>query len=487
MPRTLIEVDRASDEPLYRQVRRAVEHGIAVGHFQPEYRLPSSRELAAELQVSRNTINLAYQELIAEGYVESRERSGLYVNSEIGAQRAGARDTRAGIDWAARLRSFPDNGLPHIEKVTGWSRYPYPFMAGQTDVHAFPARAWLRCLRDALDQPHVHASLGDSVDADDPMLVEMVCRRLLPARGVEAGPDEVLVTVGSQQGLDLVTRALLGPGDTVLLENPVYLDAHHIFTRSGARPLGAEVDQSGLRPPPTLRGIDLLYLTPSHHHPTNVTLSIGRRRRLLELAADSGTVVVEDDYDSEFRYQGSPTPALKALDVTGDVVYLGTFSKFLSPGLRLGYLVGPRDLVRELREIRRYVLRHPPGHLQRALALLIDRGEYHRSVRRYRVTLMRKWQAACAAAHRHLPWPQAGYPPGGVSLWMSGPPELDCRELVPAADRSGVLIERGDLHFVSDHPPRNNFRLGFAATPQAAIEPGLATLGRVCRELGIGS
>src|SRR5204863_3411262 len=135
---------------------------------------------------------------------------------------------------------------------------------------------------------------------------------------------------------------------------------------------------------------------------------------------------------------------------------------------------------------RRYVLRHPPGHLQRALALLIEHGEYHRSVRRYRVTLMRKWHAACVAAQRHLPWRQGPFPPGGTSLWMSGPAELDCRELVSAAQRRGVLIERGDIAYVSESPPRNHFRLGFAATRYEVIEPGIRVLGQVCRELGIG-
>ncbi|WP_158885004.1 PLP-dependent aminotransferase family protein [Amycolatopsis anabasis] len=484
MPRTLIEIDRSSPEPLYRQVRRAVEHGIAVGTFAPGHRLPSSRELSAELGISRNTINLAYQELVAEGFLESRERSGLFVNAEMRSHcEVQERRTQPRIDWRVRVRRYPDADVPHVEKRADWHTYPYPFVAGQMDVSAFPARSWARCLRDALYRPHVFPALQDSVGSDDPMLVDMVCRHLLTARGIEADPEEVLITVGSQQGLDLLGRALLGPEQVVAMENPGYLDARHIFLRSGAGVRGLDVDQRGLRPPDDLAGVDLLYLTPSHHHPTNVTLSIGRRRRLLELAAAAGTVVVEDDYDSEFRYRGSPTPALKALDGSGDVVYLGTFSKFLSPGLRLGYLAAPRELVRELREIRRYVLRHPPGHLQRALALLIDSGQYQSSLRRYRTKLMRKWEATCAAVAEHLPWPQNPYPPGGVSLWVTAPPALDCRRLVERAERHGVLIEGGDIFFLGDDPPRNHFRVGFAAIPPRAIDPGIRLLGRACEEL----
>lgn len=483
MPRTLIEVDRTSEEPLYQQVRRAIEHGIAVGTFDPVHRLPSSRELAEQLDVSRNTINLAYQELIAEGFVDSQERRGLFINSEMRRHcRAEEHGTTPRIDWSRRIRRSPDAEVPHIEKRADWHRYPYPFLAGQIDVSAFPSRSWARCLRDSLFHPHIHHSLQDSVASDDPMLVDMIRRHLLPPRGIEASPDEVLVTVGSQQGLDLLSRVLLGPGQRVDIEDPGYLDARHIFLRSGAEVRGRPVDESGLQEPSTLERTDLLYLTPSHQHPTNATLSIGRHE-LLQRAARSGTVVVEDDYDSEFRYQGRPTPALKALDSTGDGVYLGTFSKFLSPGLRLGYLVGPAPLVAELRQVRRYVCRHPAGQLQRALALLIETGEYLRSLRRYRARLMRKWEAVCAGVERHLPWQEATFPPGGVSLWMTGPPELDCRTLVEKAERRGVLVEPGDIFFMDPERGRRHFRIGFAAVPLRRVDEGLRLLGQVAGEL----
>lgn len=485
MGQTLIEVDRGSPEPLYRQIRRALEHGIAVGEFDPRHRLPSSREIADELSVSRNIVNLAYQELIAEGFVEARERSGMFVNAEMrayGSQRHPANPGR--VDWNTRMRRYQDAEIPHIDKRADWFTYPYPFLAGQVDVHAFPARAWLRCLREALYQPHVHHSVQDAVGSDDPMLLDMICRHLLPARGIRAEPDQMLITLGAQEGLDLLARTLLGPNSVVAMEDPGYLDARHIFVRNGAHILGLPVDGSGLCPPATLTDIDLVCVTPSHHHPTNVTLSIARRRRLLHLAGQSGTVVIEDDYDSEFRYQGRPSPALKALDETGHVVYLGTFSKFLSPGLRIGYLVGAPELICELRQTRRYTHRHPPGHLQRALALLIESGEYQRSLRRYREQLAHKWRTVCDAVNTHLPW-QISPPPGGVSLWMTGPPALDCRTLVTEAERAGVLIERGDIFFLAPDPPRNHFRIGFAAAPLRSITPGIRVLGEIIhRQLG---
>jgi GntR family transcriptional regulator / MocR family aminotransferase len=486
MPRTLIHVDRSSDEPLYRQIRKAIEHGIAVGHFEPDRRLPSSREIARELCVSRNTANAAYQELLAEGFVESRERLGLFVNAEL---RPGHRDEQRSektppsrIDWSARTRSFADSGLPHISKPADWFEAPYPFLAGQFDIRSFPVSAWMRCLREAMFHPHVYYSLQDSLGVDDQLLVEMIRRHLLPGRGIEADDSQIMITDGSQHGLDLLARLLLGKDSRVAFENPGYLDARHIFLRNGAEIVPVPVDEAGCCPPTSLEGIGLLYITPSHHHPTNVTLSIGRRRELLRLANASGTVVVEDDYDSEFRYRGSPTPALKALDGADDVIYLGTFSKFLSPGLRIGYLVGPEPLIRELKLSRRYVNRHPSGQIQRALALLIQSGEYYRSVRRSRGHLMKKWEALTDSVNTYFPW-RTTAPPGGVSLWMQGPPQLDCRVLIDRAQARGVLLERGDILFVDEAANRRFFRIGFSAIPVRSIEPGIRLVGTILNDV----
>ncbi|TWP36040.1 PLP-dependent aminotransferase family protein [Leekyejoonella antrihumi] len=482
MPRTLISIDRESSEPIYRQVRRGIERGIATGTFDLSHRLPSSRELAEELSVSRNTVTLAYEELIAEGLIQGRERKGLFVNSEMEAARAHQPSTPAPqIQWDKRIRSFPDADLPHVEKWPDWHTYAYPFVAGQVDIDGFPARDWVRCLRDALYKPHAYASLRDSVGDDDPMLVDQIRRQLLPSRGIHVDPAQIMITVGSQQGMDLLATLLLNSRSTVALEDPGYLDARHIFRRSGARVYGVPVDERGVRPPEDLTGTDLMMVTPSHHHPTNVTMAMERRIDLLSKASRAGTILIEDDYDSEFRYQGSPTPALKALDETGDVVYLGTFSKFLSPGLRLGYLVGPEPLVRELRQLRRYVLRHPSGHQQRAMALLIESGDYHRSLRRQRGRLKERWEAITAAAEEFLPWHPTDFPPGGMSLWVTGPPRLDAPGLSHELEAQGVLLERGDIYYYADPPPRNHLRLGYAAIPLRSIRDGMRILGEGAR------
>ncbi len=471
------QVDHESPEPLYRQLRKVIEDGIVAGRYEPDAPLPSSRGLALELGVSRNTVNLAYQELMAEGFVVSRPRSGLYLNDELhpgppGSREAGPGRNPSRVDWSSRLTAALDSGLPSIEKIPDWQRYPYVFVAGQVDPSAFPTLAWARVLREALYQPHAHFSLRDGVSSDDPLLVDLLCRKILPARGIDVSPTEVLVTMGSQEGLSLLARALLEMGHLVAVEDPGYLDARHIFVRAGAQLVPLAVDGSGVVPAGDLADIALLHLTPSHHHPTNVTLSIGRRRQLLAQAAASGTIVVEDDYDSELRYQGSPSPALKGLDEEGRVVYLGTFSKFLAPGLRLGYIVADPELIEALREDRRYDIRHPPGHVQRAMALFIESGQYQRSVRQHRGALRRKWEAMCEAIERYFDWP-VPVPPGGVSIWVEGPAGLDAPLLARDLMGKGVIIERGDICFLDAAAHRHCFRLGFAATRLESVDTGV--------------
>ncbi|KWR69579.1 aspartate aminotransferase [Arthrobacter sp. W1] len=482
-----ISIGADSSEPLYRQLRAALEHQIHAGTIVPGLALPSSRELSRELGLSRNTVNAALQELLSSGLIESHERRGYFVNTQmLSARTSPQRRDAAGalpMDLQRHIKSRVGADRPHITKVGNWQDYPYPFVAGQVDERDFPRLAWAKALREALDPPHLHYALRDSVDEDDPYLVQMLCQRVLPARGIHATEENILVTAGSQQGLDLLAQSLMDASTTVAVEDPGYVDARHTFARTGARILPLPVDAHGLAHPASLEGIDACYVTPSHHSPTNATLSVPRRRALLDAAARSGTVIIEDDYDSEFRYRGKPTPALKALPNSGHVVYLGSFTKFLAPGLRMGYLVADAGLVAELRIQRRYRIRHIAGHPQRAMALLIDSGQYHRTISRRRTQLQRKWSVLTAALAEHLPW-ELNPPPGGVSVWLEGPAGLDCRQLVQACARRGVLIERGDIFFEDSAAHREHFRLGFAAIDVQAIEPGVRQLAAALAELG---
>jgi len=477
----LVDLDDSRPEPLYRQLRRAITEAIESGRFAAGELLPSSRALAADLDLSRNTVNMAYQELMTEGFLESIPRVGYAVNRDLRRylDEPQADSPPGRISWSDRLGDLDDD-LPHVARPAGRHTEPYAFVVGEPDVSLFPTRAWMRAMRTAMSSEHAATSLGDRFDTDDPLLVEMLCRHVLPARGISAGPDEVAITMGSQNGLYLVSRALLNEKNRVAVEEPGYPDARHIFKRRGAELVPLPIDEQGITVPVNMKRIDMVAVTPSHQYPTNVTLSVGRRQQLLALGDARDFLIVEDDYDSEFRYHGRPTPALKALDETGRVIYLGSFSKFLAPGLRLGYVVADAPLIARLRDLRRYMLRHPPGLLQRTMGLMIQAGDYVRSVRRSRIALKDKWERCVVAVEKHIPW-EVTLPTGGLSLWLPGPPGFDAVAVAEQALTQGVVVEAGDMCYLQDPAPRNSIRLGFAGSKATAIEPGIAKLGEIIR------
>jgi GntR family transcriptional regulator/MocR family aminotransferase len=475
----LVQLDPSLPEPLYRQLRAAITAAIEAGRFAAGELLPSSRALAADLDLSRNTVNMAYQELTAEGFLESIPRVGYAVNRDLRRYLATLPEEKSAphIEWESRMGDLGDD-LPHVVRAPERHTEPYAFVVGEPDVSLFPTAAWMRAMRAAMSEEHIGSSLGDRFDTDDPLLIEMLCKHVLPARGITAAADEVLITMGSQNGLYLMSLALLDNTKQVAVEEPGYPDARHIFKRRGARLIPIPVDDQGMVAPPDLRHIDLVSVTPSHHYPTNATLSVGRRQQLLAQAEAKDYVIVEDDYDSEFRYQGRPTPSLKALDDSGRVVYLGSFSKFLAPGLRLGYVVADGPLIARLRDLRRYMLRHPPGLLQRTMGLMIEAGDYLRSVRRSRYALKDKWERCVEAVSRYVPW-EVSLPSGGLSLWLPGPPEFDAVAAAADALTEGVVVEAGSVCYLQEPAPRNDLRLGFAGTRSEAIEPGIAALGTI--------
>jgi GntR family transcriptional regulator/MocR family aminotransferase len=315
------------------------------------------------------------------------------------------------------------------------------------------------------------------VDQDDPLLLAAICAEVLPPKGIQVDTDQVLITNGAQQALSLLSTVLLDSGRVVAMGDPGYIDAARIFQRAGARLHLVPVDERGIRPD-LEADVDLVYVTPSHHHPTNVTLHHRRRQALLTAAAERDFLVIEDDYDSEVRFQGAPTPPIKSLDRDGRVIYIGTFSKFLAPGLRLGYVVADPELIAELRDQRRYSTKHPSGHLQRSLALFINSGDFHRALRQHRVLLKRKWQTLDTALREHLPWPPAVTSAGGLSFWITGPADFDATAMALRAREMGVLVSPGEGYYLRTNPPRNSFRLGLNAVPQVRIVPGVQLLAR---------
>ncbi|MHB1172014.1 MAG: MocR-like pyridoxine biosynthesis transcription factor PdxR [Lacisediminihabitans sp.] len=481
-PSTFVDPD--STEPLYRQVRRFIESSIASGSFRQGRALPSSRYLSAVLGVSRNTVSVAYQELIALALIESRPRSGLYpapVGQWVPAQPRSTQGPVSGVDWDRHLIAPPDTHLRHAQSRVDWASFPYPFIPGQPEPGRFPVRGWLRALADATSGPNIRQSIQDSVDTDDPLLVDAIIREILPSRGVTVDASNIIITNGAQQALSLLGETLLNSDSVVAVENPGYLDAAHIFARRGAVVAPIPVDSKGARVPSDSKH-DILYLTPSHHHPTNVTLNLARRTTLLDKANRNDTLIIEDDYDSEVRFRGRPTPSLKSLDQNGRVIYVGTFSKFVAPGLRIGFIVADEPLIAALRTRRRYATKHPSGHIERALALFIESGEYHRALRHHRIHLKQKWELTSELLPQTLGWELPPPPAGGLSIWAEGPPEFCGTRVSELALQRGVLIDPGEHFFLTPDPPKNAVRIGFSAIPLEAIPAGLSQLAAAVRE-----
>ena len=475
--------DSLSEEtkkPRYRCLKDGLTRAIEMGELDGGEMLPSSRVLADHLGISRNTVNRAYRELAVEGFVEPIERVGYVVNEGLGEGGAGGQDrdgssTAPRVRWDRRLGALAE-GEDERTRPAGWRSYPYPFVVGP-GPEGFPIGSWTRAMRTALRAEHRGTSLHNLDDQDDPLLVEQIRRTILPARGIAATPDQILVTLGTQHGLHLVAEALLGAGSKVGVEDPGYPDARRIFLKQEAKLVPLPVDAHGVIVPDNLSGLGMVFVTPGRQFPTNVTMTIGRRRKLLAQAGEDGVLIVEDDYDSEYCYSRRPPPALKALDTVGRVVYVGSFSKFLAPGLRLGFVVADPVLIDYLRRLRHDMLRHPPGIIQRTTALMMEVSDYGRVIRRHRRALRSKWQAITEAVDDLFPWRVQGTD-GGMSLWVAGPVDLDAASLAESALEDGVVIEPGRPCFLGPDRPAHYFQLGFAVIEREKIRPGIECLAR---------
>lgn len=453
----LLYLSPTSTASLQAQIREMLVSAILDGHIPGGDALPSCRRLATQLGVARNTVVIAYQQLVDQGYLIAHERSGYYVNQDILVGRVTeSRPIKdiatAAPDWVRRLKLRPSLQR-NIVKPRDWQKYPYPFIYGQFDAALFPIADWRECAREALSVTAIRDWARDRVDSDDPLLIEQLHTRVLPRRGVWATPEEILVTVGAQQALYLLANLLIDDDSTVGIEDPGYPDARNIFDIRTSRVVGLPVDELGLMIDPRLDGCDCIYVTPSHQFPTTVTMPLARRHELLRHAADCDFVIIEDDYENETNFVGDPTPALKSLNENDRVIYVGSLSKTLAPGLQLGYMVGPVPLIREARALRRL------SHAFR------DR-----------------WQAMGDALTRYLP-DSARVPSfGGTSYWVKGPAGLDAKLLERKAREQGILIEAGDVHFLSDQPPLNYFRLGFSSIQVDRIDPGIGKLADLIHE-----
>jgi len=474
----LFRISAESGQTLQAQIRQAIVAAILDRQIAASMPLPSCRVLAEKLGVARGTVVLAFQQLVDQGFLIARERRGHFVNPEVLATPAKplqkANDGIAEIDWKARRR-IAASDMPRPAKHENWIKYSYPFVYGQFDPALFPTAEWRECNRMALAVLEIRNWAADMVDRDDPLLIEQIQARLLPRRGIFANPDEIIVTLGAQHALYMLATLLMGEGTKVAMEDPGYPDARSIFKLSGAEVWPTPVDQSGIVTSTIPSDSNFVFVTPSHHCPTMVPLSAERRQDLLSRAQQFNQIVIEDGYDSQLIDE-APQQALKSLDRAGRVVYVGSMSKTLAPGLRLGYIVGSAGLITELRALRRFMLRHPPANNQRAVALFLSLGHHEALVRRLSAAFDERRKRLIHAISAFLPDWRSTDSAGGTSLWLEGPHGTDARALADAAASRSVIIEPGDRFFNRVDKPTRFMRLGISSIALQHIEPGIREL-----------
>ena len=485
----MIALDRRTRVPLQRQVYAAIRRAILDGTLQPGTRLPASRTLADDLGISRTTVVLAYEHLHAEGYIAGRGSTGSFVailrveqrseqRSEHAQRRAAGDEAIDDLTQRAVALAAAAGGMPNVRPAA------VPFRTGEPALDLFPTRLWSR-LYARRARRSTGALLGYGSEAGHRGLRSAIAAYVSAARGVRATADQVILVRGTQQGVHLATRVLLRPTDLAWVEDPGYGAARTLLGTTGATTIPVPVDGEGLivaegiRRAPRAR---VAHVSPSHQFPLGCTMSLTRRLALLEWANTAGAWVLEDDYDSEFRYVGAPIPSLQGLDPHGRVVYLGTFSKTMFPALRLGYLIVPSALVDVFRATQVLVDRIVPSIEQATLAEFIEDGHFTRHVRRMRAVYAERQDALLRGIRRELDDVADAAPTEtGMHLvsWFRDR-SRDAARVSRLAREVGIEAAPMSLYAVKAALPPG-LLLGFAPVRPAEMGPALRTLGEIIR------
>jgi GntR family transcriptional regulator/MocR family aminotransferase len=477
------QLDRASRTPLPRQIYMQVRSAVLSGALRVGARVPSSRAMASQLGVARASVVSAYEQLLAEGYVESRHGSGTFISGEVASLATRRRRAPRAIKHAAAPTSA--RAFPNFERsmVQGEAR---PFNTGRTLIDARTAETWRSLTHGAVRRLGPN-DLGYGDPAGLTELRANICDYLRAARAVRCEPEQIVVTAGTQQAIDIAIRVLLAPGDEVWVEDPGYPLTHAQLLLAKVRPHAIPVDVQGLivdsgrHTAPRARAV---FVTPSHQFPTGVAMSMVRRLELLAWARQSGAFIVEDDYTSEFRYSGPPLASLQGLDDSEQVIYVGTLNKALFPGLRIGYAVVPQALLRAFIGARYLIDRQPATLQQAVVSEFMQQGHFAAHIRRirqlYRVQrdALAEMLTRRAAGRLEVALPDQGM--HLVAYLRDGSSDV---EIEAAAQRAGIVV-RAISRFYRAARPRSGLLLGFSGFPRQLIVPAAARLATLVANRG---
>ncbi|ADM98720.1 PLP-dependent aminotransferase family protein [Dickeya dadantii] len=473
-------LEQQQEGTLNKRLYDTIRLAILSGDIAPGRRLPSSRDLAQQLSLSRNTVIAAFEQLLAEGYIETRTGSGSYVTEQLpDTHPPDVRD-----DTLSPLRpavqEISRRGMHLLGYAGASARQWGAFMPGIPDIASFPHDLWRR-LQTRLSRRLKPEQLSYSPIGGCPELQQALVDYLRVARSVTCTPEQILITEGTHQAMDLLAKMLCNPGDLAWIEDPCYWGMRNVLTINGLRVAPIEVDEQGMVPPEDVSPQSvprLICVTPSHQYPLGAVMSLARRQRLLALAQEHSSWVIEDDYDSEFRFSGSPIPALQGLQTQPPVIYIGTCSKTLYPGLRVSYMVLPPHLARELKTAHAELYRG--GHLltQLTLSQFIREGHYAAHIRRMRLLYARRRALLSELIVQHLGEDYLGYNSNaGLHLILRLPDHIDDVVLSARILQHGVMVKPLSSYYLRPTHQRG-LLLGYASVDDAEMVPAFEVILR---------
>lgn len=462
---------------LHKRLYVAITKSILSGNLNPSARMPPTRDLAGELELSRNTVLRVYEQLQAEGYISTHRANGTFVTHSV-LDNLDARPLLITDEAPAEDRSLlSDRCRMLLQHASASPRQWGAFLPGVPDVVSFPHRV-MKKIHDRQARKPLPEHLTYDSTGGAQALKSALTDYLRTARGVRCTPDQILITEGIHQALDLVTRSLCNPGDTAWTEEPGYWGIKNILRINGVDIFPMPVDEQGLIPAATSEATPkLMFVTPSHQYPLGSVMSLSRRQGLLSLARDSGSWIIEDDYDSEFRFSGQPIPALQGLEENSPVIYIGTFSKTLYPALRLGYVVLPKAISAPLKKMHSELYRGGHLQIQVALAEFIREGYYAAHIRKMRQLYGRRRQflvnlITCGLGPDYLGQYNSN---AGLHLILQLPVESDDVRIALEANNAGLLVRPLSRYFV-DKVTIRGLLLGFAHMDEKEIESAFIRL-----------
>jgi GntR family transcriptional regulator/MocR family aminotransferase len=486
-----LSIDKTLPVPVYLQIANGIICHIRQGTLKPASPLPSSRALAAGLKVHRNTVVAAYDELYAQSWVDVYPQKGIYIAANL------PEVTPRPIAQSPQNTSYPgktffdvaDNKLSHINLYRPSSGYSIAFNEGYPDTRLAPVELLLREYRRFANYQFTSKYLLYGPEQGSENLRIELARFLGETRGLHVSPDNVLITKGAQMAIYLAAQLLLTKNDTVIAADPGYCGANEAFIQTGANLHLVPVDDQGIDLDAVedvckIKKVKLLYVIPHHHQPTTVTLSSERRMRLLELAMKYGFAIIEDDYDYDFHYASSPILPLASADYYGSVIYIGSFCKTIAPGIRIGFMVAPPNLIEQATRLRRIIDRQGEHLLEEAMANLLKNGDITRHLKKANKLYHERRDAFCNLLNHHVgEHISFKIPDGGFAIWLKYLDGIKPRDVADKAASMGLAVCAGNDYFHNPAHVHYHIRLGFASMNLKEMEAAIELLGKAVKKV----